>query len=97
MKAAGLRPQASVLAALREVVLAARLGQTTLRGLGQIAELADISTVESPPRSEGRSLTTVLMPKPPKTGGKDHDKPSSAADKSGPQPARVRMQTSSKE
>jgi translation initiation factor IF-3 len=28
-----------------------------------IAALADVSTVESPPRSEGRTLTSVLMPK----------------------------------
>lgn len=34
-----------------------------------IAELGDVATVESPPRSEGRTLTAVLMPKPPKTGG----------------------------
>jgi len=33
-----------------------------------IADLAEIASVESPPRSEGRTLTTVLMPKPPKTG-----------------------------
>jgi translation initiation factor IF-3 len=46
-----------------------------------IAELTDVSTVESPPRSEGRSLTTVLMPKPPKSGGKEHEKPAGAADK----------------
>ncbi len=48
------------------------LGQTLIRKI--IAELADISTVESPPRSEGRSLTTVLMPKPPKPGAPGHDK-----------------------
>jgi len=28
-----------------------------------IAELADVSSVESPPRSEGRTLNAVLMPK----------------------------------
>ena len=33
-----------------------------------IAELADVSTVESSPRSEGRFLTAVLMPKAPKPG-----------------------------
>jgi len=33
-----------------------------------IALLADIATVESSPRFEGRTITTVLMPKPPKTG-----------------------------
>ena len=33
-----------------------------------IADLADVSTVESSPRSEGRLLTAVLMPKPLKTG-----------------------------
>ena len=35
-----------------------------------IADLADVATVESPPRSEGRTLNAVLMPKPPRTGGK---------------------------
>jgi hypothetical protein len=28
-----------------------------------LADLAEISTVESPPRSEGRTLSAVLMPK----------------------------------
>ena len=32
-----------------------------------VADLTDIATVEIPPRSEGRSLTMVVMPKPPKT------------------------------
>ena len=62
-----------------------------------IAALADVSTVESPPRSEGRSLTTVLMPKPPKTGGKDHEKPSMAVEKTVPLRSGVRMQAGSKE
>jgi translation initiation factor IF-3 len=35
-----------------------------------IAALADVSTVESPPRSEGRTLTSVLMPKQQKTAPK---------------------------
>ncbi|HYM81206.1 MAG TPA: translation initiation factor IF-3 [Candidatus Limnocylindria bacterium] len=35
-----------------------------------IAELADLATVESPARSEGRTLTMVMMPKPPKGGVK---------------------------
>jgi len=35
-----------------------------------LADLADISTVESPPRSEGRTLSAVLMPKPQQPGGK---------------------------
>jgi len=35
-----------------------------------IADLTDVATVESPPRSEGRTLNAVLMPKPPRTGGK---------------------------
>ena len=35
-----------------------------------IAELVEAATVETPPRSEGRMLTMVMMPKPPKTGGK---------------------------
>jgi translation initiation factor IF-3 len=36
-----------------------------------IAALADVSSVESAPRSEGRTLTAVLMPKPAKPGVKD--------------------------
>jgi translation initiation factor IF-3 len=35
-----------------------------------IAGLADVSSVESSPRSEGRTINTVLMPKPAKPGGK---------------------------
>jgi translation initiation factor IF-3 len=35
-----------------------------------IADLAEHATVESAPRSEGRTLTAVLMPKPSKTGAK---------------------------
>jgi len=35
-----------------------------------IADLAEYATVESAPRSEGRTLTAVLMPRPSKTGGK---------------------------
>ena len=35
-----------------------------------IAELAELATVETPPRSEGRMLTMVMMPKPPKGGPK---------------------------
>ena len=35
-----------------------------------IAALADVSTVESPPRSEGRTLTSVLMPKQQKIAPK---------------------------
>ncbi len=34
-----------------------------------IAALADVALVESPPRSEGRTLNAVMMPKPSKTGG----------------------------
>ncbi len=38
-----------------------------------ILALAEVSTVESPPRSEGRTLTAVLMPKPAKPGaGGEH-------------------------
>jgi translation initiation factor IF-3 len=33
-----------------------------------VSELADIATVEIPARSEGRTLTMVVMSKPPKTG-----------------------------
>ena len=35
-----------------------------------IAELIEAATVETPPRSEGRMLTMVMMPKPPKGGVK---------------------------
>ena len=35
-----------------------------------IAELVEAATVETPPRSEGRMLTMVMMPKPPKGGVK---------------------------
>lgn len=38
-----------------------------------IADLAEYATVESAPRSEGRTLTAVLMPRPSKTGGKAED------------------------
>jgi len=43
-----------------------------------VADLTDIATVEIPPRSEGRSLTMVVMPKPPKTGGQGSTKDGSA-------------------
>ena len=36
-----------------------------------IEQLADVATVESAPRSEGRTLNAVLMPKPAKPGGKE--------------------------
>jgi translation initiation factor IF-3 len=62
-----------------------------------IAELTDVSTVESPPRSEGRSLTTVLMPKPPKPGGKEHEKPAGAADKPAAMSSGHRMEAGLKE
>jgi translation initiation factor IF-3 len=35
-----------------------------------IADLVELATVETPPRAEGRMLTMVMMPKPPKTGAK---------------------------
>ena len=57
-----------------------------------ISELADVSTVESTPRAEGRTLTAVLMPKPTKPGGRaDH------ADAAGPASPGVRMDAGSKE
>ncbi len=48
-----------------------------------IAELADVSSVESPPRSEGRTLTAVLMPRALKPGAKpeSHDTPKTPARK----------------
>jgi translation initiation factor IF-3 len=45
-----------------------------------IADLAEHATVESPPRSEGRTLTAVLMPRPSKTAAKP-DGPEAAAPK----------------
>jgi len=44
-----------------------------------IADLAEQATVESPPRSEGRTLTAVLMPKPARTGTKPESAPAPAA------------------
>ncbi|OGF03994.1 MAG: translation initiation factor IF-3 [Candidatus Eisenbacteria bacterium RBG_16_71_46] len=44
-----------------------------------IADLADVSTVESSPRSEGRTLNAVLMPKPPKPGGKSEHRESAGS------------------
>jgi translation initiation factor IF-3 len=38
-----------------------------------IGELADVALVESPPRSEGRTLNAVLMPKPKSSGGHKSD------------------------
>ena len=51
-----------------------------------IADLAEHATVESPPRSEGRTLTAVLMPRPSKTGGKSEEAASPPATR--PAPAR---------
>jgi len=69
-----------------------------------IAALADISMVESPPRSEGRTLTAVLMPKQAKTAPKP-EKPESrdsvpaAVPAPAPRPAKpaTRVETGSKE
>ena len=52
-----------------------------------IADLADLATVESPPRSEGRTLTAVLMPRPSKTGGKADDAASPAVKPATAKPA----------
>ncbi len=46
-----------------------------------IADLAELATVESPPRSEGRTLTAVLMPRPARTGGKAEEPAKPAAAK----------------
>ena len=51
-----------------------------------IAGLADVSTVESPPRSEGRTLSAVLMPKPPKPGTREAAE--AAAPTAAPNPSR---------
>lgn len=45
-----------------------------------IADLADVSTVESPARSEGKTLTMVLMPKPQKPGAKSESRPAAATE-----------------
>jgi translation initiation factor IF-3 len=72
------------------------IGQVLIRRI--IAELTEVSTVESAPRAEGRSLTTVLMPKPPKPGGKaDAKEPSGAAAKPAPSTAPARVGAASKE
>jgi translation initiation factor IF-3 len=54
-----------------------------------IAMLVDVALVESSPRTEGRTLSAVLMPKPPKTGGGKEANPAPAGGKSaqdGPRP-----------
>jgi len=60
-----------------------------------IASLADVATVETPPRNEGRTLLAVLMPKPSKPGaGRSDGKEAtggaapiaSASEKPGPRP-----------
>ncbi len=52
-----------------------------------IQDLAELATVESPPRSEGRTLTAVLMPRPAKTGGRTDGSESEPA--AAPAPARA--------
>lgn len=49
-----------------------------------IADLAEVALVESPPRTEGRTLNAVLMPKPAKPGS-----PGAKADGAAPEPARA--------
>jgi translation initiation factor IF-3 len=64
-----------------------------------IADLAEIATVESPPRSEGRTLTAVLMPRPAKTGVKAEDedtpavKPATARPRAAAAPAAAQTTT----
>ena len=43
-----------------------------------VAELTEVATVESPARSEGRTLSMVVMPKPPR-GGPPPTRPGAAA------------------
>src|SRR5262245_32272758 len=45
-----------------------------------IADLTEIATVEIPARSEGRTLTMVVMPKPPKTGAHGSSKDGSGSE-----------------
>jgi hypothetical protein len=51
-----------------------------------------VATVESPPRSEGRTLNAVLMPKPPRTGGKSEAAEAAAAKPSADGAARTGSQ-----
>jgi translation initiation factor IF-3 len=56
-----------------------------------IADLAELATVESPPRSEGRTLTAVLMPRPSKTAAKPDEAAKPAPAK--PAPANLRRRS----
>jgi translation initiation factor IF-3 len=49
-----------------------------------IADLADVALVESPPRSEGRTLSAVLMPRPAKTAVKPDGKETTAVTTAAP-------------
>jgi translation initiation factor IF-3 len=57
------------------------IGQQLVRRI--LSELTDVALVESPPRQEGKSLTTVVMPKPQKPGAKHETK---EVTRSGPRP-----------
>ena len=48
------------------------IGQQLVRRI--LGDITDVALVESPPRQEGRTLSTVVMPKPQKTGGKQDAK-----------------------
>src|SRR5881296_2878988 len=54
-----------------------------------LLELADVAIVESPPRQEGRSITSVVMPKAHKVGAKPEAK-AAAGDAAPPGPAGAR-------
>jgi len=58
-----------------------------------IAALDDIALVESSPRSEGRTLTAVLSPRPLKTGG--GAKPAEGESKPAPAPAKAAVKKTS--
>ena len=59
------------------------IGQGLVRRI--LADLTEVALVESPPRQEGKSLTTVVMPKPAKPGAKHETKePTRAGSKPGP-------------
>ena len=67
-----------------------------------IAALADVSTVESPPRSEGRTLTSVLMPKQqqqqqPKSAPRPESRDSAPAPAARAANPGTRVETGSKE
>ncbi len=62
-----------------------------------IAALVDIATVESPPRSEGRTLTSVLMPKQQKSAPRPESRESAPVAGARVASPATRVETGSKE